>query len=658
MITACKTLVTLVLTLLSVFEVGAKPQNPEVSPAVTLGQTSTLQSKVLNKTIPLSIHLPENYNSSKQNYPVLYMMGSEYRARFAMLASTLEYMADSQIPATILVGVDLTEGNRVLLPTGEERDTKNTDAYVEFLETELLPHIDKNYRTAPFKTLFGASNSGFFSVYTMLNKPNLFNHYFASSPSLVHISEALQQKLKSGGLKAMAGDKSLHLIYSDDDTDSVVDFVPEFSALLTKHKPQNLSYKVEELVNQGHVPAVDFTSFLLTQYPDFNAPEELDSLEKVKQHFAMLSKRYGYTIQPPMALIFRLGAGFIRSKNTAAAEQVFQYSLQIYPEDKRSYVGMGVVHRDQGNAAKARQLFEQALTIDPDYSLATRLLQRLESSNAARISEPKHSIAYASDESGKFEIYLSDPEGNSRIQLTNPPESGGGYLAWSPDGQRLAFYGKYDDRKTWSIHTINSDGSNKKRLTHAKNTWDHSPAWSPDGSKIVFGRTFRDGEGVVQHQLWKMNADGSELAEIKGLNGGGPYFAPDGRIVFYSQYKDKNSEISIANADGSNLIHLTNNEAEDWHPEVSPDGKQIAFTSKRDGNLEIYVMDIDGSNQKRLTFNQFRDSMPSWSPDGSQLIFTSRRGDNRDIYIMNKDGSGQKKIISNGGQPAWFKPGN
>jgi len=57
-------------------------------PAVALGKIASLKSKVLNKTIPLSIHLPANYDRSKKTYPVLYMLGSDYRARFAMLAST------------------------------------------------------------------------------------------------------------------------------------------------------------------------------------------------------------------------------------------------------------------------------------------------------------------------------------------------------------------------------------------------------------------------------------------------------------------------------------------------------------------------------------------------------------------------------------------
>jgi Tfp pilus assembly protein PilF len=67
----------------------------------------------------------------------------------------------------------------------------------------------------------------------------------------------------------------------------------------------------------------------------------------------------------------------IRSKNLVVAEKIFQYSLQVYPEGKESYLGMGVVRRDQGQLEKAKVMFEKALTIDPDYSLAKRLIKTL-----------------------------------------------------------------------------------------------------------------------------------------------------------------------------------------------------------------------------------------------------------------------------------------
>jgi len=269
-----------------------------------------------------------------------------------------------------------------------------------------------------------------------------------------------------------------------------------------------------------------------------------------------------------------------------------------------------------------------------------------------KTKSPSYEIAYTSRESGEVEIYMSETDGKPEIKSTNQK---GGYLAWSPDGKRFAFYHKYDERKTWSIHTMNRDGSDWKRLTYVKDYWDNSPAWSPDGKEIVFARAYRDTTNAWHYELWNMNSDGSNQQQIMGIEGGGPYFTLDNRILFHSQPGP--SDIFIANKDGSNLINLTNNKAEDWHPEVSPDDKQVAFMSDRTGVHQIYTMNIDGSNQKQLTNEAFDCWYPSWSPDGSQLIFLTGDPDKdeKQIYIMNKDGSGMKKLIGQGSQPVWLK---
>lgn len=265
------------------------------------------------------------------------------------------------------------------------------------------------------------------------------------------------------------------------------------------------------------------------------------------------------------------------------------------------------------------------------------------------------SIAYTAFPSGMVGIYQSDDEGVSSVTSTYQK---GGYVAWSPDGKQIAFYAKYDDRKTWSIHIMDTDGGNRKRLTHEKNKWDSAPAWSPDGKKIAFARGYKGPKGVWQAEIWTMNPDGSEQTQIKALSGSNPYFTPDSRIVFSSEHPDKKSEICIADMDGGNITQLTHNEANEWHPDVSPDGKRIAFMSNRDGNYEIYVMDIDGSNQRRLTYNEANDWYPSWSPDGSKIVFSSVTGPERTdraIYMMNSDGSCREKIVAQGKHPFWIK---
>lgn len=264
----------------------------------------------------------------------------------------------------------------------------------------------------------------------------------------------------------------------------------------------------------------------------------------------------------------------------------------------------------------------------------------------------RYTIAYSSYDSGNRDIFLTDAEAKSKIKITDH-KGADGYPDWSPDGKRIAFYAKYDEGKTWSMHTMNSDGSDRKRLTYEKNKWDSSPSWSPDGKKIAFAREYRDTEGNWQEEVWIMNADGSGQIQLKSISGRAPCFMQDGRLLFHS--KSPQSEICIANCDGSNIITLTENDAEDWQPKISPDGNQIAFISDRDGNQEIYVMNLDGSDQKRLTFNEVADWDPCWSADGSRLIFSSDAGEYLDLYRMNNDGASLRKFIPKASQPSWLK---
>ena len=126
------------------------------------------------------------------------------------------------------------------------------------------------------------------------------------------------------------------------------------------------------------------------------------------------------------------------------------------------------------------------------------------------------------------------------------------------------------------------------------------------------------------------------------------------------------------NADGSEQNRLTNNpgkppSAVDEHPAWSPDGRKIAFVSYRDRNPEIYVMNADGSEQRNLTDNSAADRHPSWSPDGNKIAFYrrirdlgivggSRRVANFEIHVMNADGSEQKNLTDNPAldiRPSW-----
>jgi len=266
------------------------------------------------------------------------------------------------------------------------------------------------------------------------------------------------------------------------------------------------------------------------------------------------------------------------------------------------------------------------------------------------VTSQPFSIIYGFKEANNKSIYLSDEQGKTRIKVVDAT-SNDGYPAVSPTGKKIAFYGKYDKRKTWSIHTADIDGNNVRRLTNVRNVWDSAPAWSTDGETIIFAREYKGVNGDWQEETWLMNADGTSQRQINSLEGRAAEFMLDGRILFQS--KASPSQISIANIDGSNVIKLTNDESNNMSPKISPDGSQIAYLSNRDGNQEVYVMNIDGSNQKRLTRNSVVEWGPAWSTDGTKVFFSSQNVHGfYDLYKVNKDGSSIKKILSNASQAA------
>ncbi len=263
-------------------------------------------------------------------------------------------------------------------------------------------------------------------------------------------------------------------------------------------------------------------------------------------------------------------------------------------------------------------------------------------------SELPISLVYGGIEDKKKSLFLSDEEGQRRLKVITATLSDG-YPDVSPNGKTIAFYGKYDKYKTWSIHTVDIDGKNVRRLTRVKNVWDSSPTWSPDGKTIAFAREYKDDSGEMLEQVWLMNADGSNQRQIKAIKGRSPEFMQDGRLLF--QTISGPSQISIANIDGSNIIELTNDDTKNMSPKISPDGSKIAYLSNRDGNQEVYVMNLDGSNNKRLTRNDITEWDPAWSTDGSKVFFSSQNVHGfYDIFKANIDGSSIKKVLSNGSQ--------
>jgi len=163
--------------------------------------------------------------------------------------------------------------------------------------------------------------------------------------------------------------------------------------------------------------------------------------------------------------------------------------------------------------------------------------------------------------------------------------------------------------------------------------------------------SFRDGNWG----LYVMDADGSNVLRLTDNKTEVSRFSwsPDGtRIAFAAQRYGQNSVIYAVDADGRNLIQLTDNAEENRNPSWSPDGRRIAFTFSSAG--EIHVMDVDGSNVAKLTDFGENGYAPQWSPDGSRIAFFSHwRSCQSEIYVVDVAGGDPIQLTTS----RWTLPG-
>jgi predicted alpha/beta superfamily hydrolase len=163
------------------------PQDP-----IPAHDSLTITSRVLNEPRLINVHLPAGYDSSSARYPVLYMPDGGIYEDFPHVVNTVDSLtALGRIRPVIVVGIPNTERRRDLTgPTRFARDSAiaphvgGSESFRRFIGDELIPAIDRRYRTTDERAIVGESLAGLFIVETFLREPSLFSHYIAFDPSI------------------------------------------------------------------------------------------------------------------------------------------------------------------------------------------------------------------------------------------------------------------------------------------------------------------------------------------------------------------------------------------------------------------------------------------------------------------------------------------
>ena len=157
-------------------------------------QVKIFHSTIIDDDFYIYISLPDEYEESVKKYPVLYLLDGDIS--FGMAASIARYLQfGNTIPELIIVGIGYgalkkskgNDRNRDYTISNKRNSPGSGGApkFRKFLQEELLPYIDDEFRTVPDdRTLNGYSLGGLFALYTLFTEPELFNRYIIGSPHL------------------------------------------------------------------------------------------------------------------------------------------------------------------------------------------------------------------------------------------------------------------------------------------------------------------------------------------------------------------------------------------------------------------------------------------------------------------------------------------
>ena len=232
-----------VIPILLVLAVTFSSFSQEITSNFVVGKTISLPSTILNQDREFQIYLPEDYDTSKEKCPVIYVFDSQkYFLNAVAYQQNLRFVDET--PGYIVVGIKTKDNERSKLYNSESTTFSN------YLEKELVPYIDKTYRTLPKeRVFFGWQRAAAFGIEVLASKPNLFKGYFIASPTFL----STQRISNIGNMldKTTSLDNYLYFTLGDVEAWSL-DNTNALAKVLKEKAAKKMKWKYDLFTNENH----------------------------------------------------------------------------------------------------------------------------------------------------------------------------------------------------------------------------------------------------------------------------------------------------------------------------------------------------------------------------------------------------------------------
>jgi predicted alpha/beta superfamily hydrolase len=336
----------------------------------------TLKSEVLGEERVMLVRTPAGYETNKLSYPVLYLTDGD--AHIGHTASTIEFLArNGRTSELIIVGITNTDRTRDLTPVKSTATNANgelqaptsggADKFLKFIETELIPNIEKRYRVQPYRILAGHSLGGLFAIHAMIARPGVFNSFVAVSPSLQWENEQTLKRAEEF-LKNQKELKATLFVSLGNEPGAIGDAYDSFNALLTKTQIKGFEWEAQKMTDEDHGSVVLRSHYngLRKVYDGWQMPRDpatgavAGGLKGADEHYQKLTEKFGYKIMTPEVLINQIGYQLLFGGKADEAIAVFKTNVERYPASANVYDSLAEAFERGGKMDLAGPLYDKA----------------------------------------------------------------------------------------------------------------------------------------------------------------------------------------------------------------------------------------------------------------------------------------------------------
>lgn len=346
---------------------------------ITIGETVKLQSRIMGEERTILVSTPANYARGQERYPVLYM--TDGAAHLTHTRGTVDFLVlNGLVPNLIVVGINNTDRTRDLTPTpgtrpdasGREAEVPNSgggDRFLDFLEKELIPYVDANYRTTPFRVFAGHSFGGLLALHVFATRPDMFGAIIAASPSLNWDREYPTRVVETFLKNRKELNRTLFVsMANEEDGEPHPTRFERLEAILKANRPAGFAWEAKLMGEEDHGSVVLRSHYwgLRKIFDGWRLPEgvrrgEGDVVGSVKAHYAVLSKRMGFPVLPPEGTVNQLGYQVLGRGKAEDAIAVFRFNVELYPASANVFDSLGEALERAGRHEEALASYTRAV---------------------------------------------------------------------------------------------------------------------------------------------------------------------------------------------------------------------------------------------------------------------------------------------------------